>query len=69
MTYLDGFLETKGVLFTERNAGPFEHLSFLSEVRDHEGFVLSQERLVLRVNQVIDFIKKVLAALNPLLSF
>ena len=68
-TYLDRLLETEGVLFTEANASPFEHLGLLSEVRDSESLVLSQQWLILRADEVIDFVEQVFAALNPLLSF
>jgi len=66
---LDGLLETKSVVFTEANAGPIEHLGFLREVGDAERLVLGKKDAVLRRDQIIDLVEKVLAAANPILSF
>ena len=62
-------METKSVVFTEANAGPIEHLGFLREVGDAERLVLGKKDAVLRRDQIIDLVEKVLAAANPILSF
>ena len=69
VSYLDGLLQAQSVLFTEADAGPFEHLGLLSEVRDGERLVLGEKSLIVGTNQVVDLVEEVLAALDPLLSF
>lgn len=68
-SYLDRLLQTESVLFTKANTGPFEHLRLFGKVGNGKGLVLGEERLVLARDQVVDFVKQVLAALDPLFSF
>ena len=69
LAYLDGLLEAKGVLLSETDAGPLEHLCLLSEVGNRKGLVLGQERFVPARDQVVDLVEEIPAALDPLLSF
>ena len=62
-------MEANGVFLSEANASPFEHLGLLGKVGDLEGPVLCKESAIVGVDQVVDLTEKVLALLNPLVSF
>ena len=68
-TYLDGFLEAKGVFLTKADSSPFEHLGLFGKVRNLELGILCQKRAVLGRDQIVDLVEEISASLNPLVSF
>lgn len=65
----DGLLKTESILHTKTNSCPLEHLCLLGEIGNDKGLVLCEKGFVACADQVIHFIEKVPAALDPLLAF